>query len=204
MKYNDFLSSVKAKEEVSIIDIIEEICDETDNLELFEHMEYVATLAGEIAKHYGLNEEHAYLTGFLHDVGRLIDSDEYLEILKHKNIKVTEDEVKVVDVLHGKVSTLICDEVFDINESDIHSGILYHTTLRKKPSDFEKVIFLADKMTWSYDDMVFNIEETVFQSLNVACYNALSWIIDHVEKKNGLILQDTLEAYLYFKGTVLL
>jgi HD superfamily phosphohydrolase YqeK len=59
-------------------------------------------------------------------------------------------------------------------------------------------------MTWSYDDMVFDIEETVFQSLNVACYNALSWIIDHVEKKNGLILQDTLEAYLYFKGTVLL
>ncbi len=204
MKYNELLDLVASKKNIEIVDIIEEICDKTNNVELFEHMEHVATLAGEIAKNYGLNVEHAYLTGFLHDVGRLIDSDEYLEILREKRIEVTEDEKTVVDVLHGKVSTLICDEIFDINEADIHTAILYHTTLRKKPTDFEKIIFLADKMTWSYDDMVFNIEETVFQSLNVACYNTLAWIIDHVEKKNGLILQDTLEAYLYFKASVLL
>jgi len=203
MNYKEFKAYFSERKNLPIIESIECLCDETDNIELFEHMEHVATLAEELAKHYNLNEDEAYLTGFLHDVARLIDPEEYIQILENHDVYVTDDEMKVIDVLHGKVAKVLCENVLDVQSADIHSGILYHTTLRKKATDFEKVIFLADKMTWTYDDMVFNIEETVFQSLNVACYNALSWIIKHLENKNGLILPDTLEAYLFYKSSVL-
>lgn len=206
MKYNKLKERVKVlwTDDHSVVDVIEILCDETENQELFDHMEHVATLASDIATHHGLDEEEAYLTGILHDVGRLVDSDEYLHILKENNIAVTEQEKKVVDVLHCKVATLICDEVFKIDTSDIHLGVLYHTTLRREPTDFEKVIFLADKMTWEYDELVFDIEETVFQSLNVACYKALNWLLDHIKHKNGLLLEDTTSAYEFFKSKMLL
>lgn len=203
MKFNTFKSYVQKSEYSSVVEIIEALCHETSEEELYDHMEHVAELAVLFSKHYNLDQDAAYLTGFLHDVGRLIDSDEYLEILEKYNVSVTEYEKKVLDVLHGKVATIISKEIFKINSEDIINGILYHTTLREKPSDFEKIIFLADKMTWSYDDLIYDIEETVFQSLNLACYKGLHWIINHLKKKNGLILEETQAAYDYFKKFVL-
>lgn len=204
MKLEEFKRRVLALEDHSVTEIIEHICDDLDEHELYDHMEHVANLASELSTHYNLNEEHAYLTGFLHDVARLIDTEEHLDILNERNIHVTDQEKQVVDVLHCKVANVIAKEVFNIHSEDVSLGILYHTTLRKQPSDFEKIIFLADKMTWTYDDLIYKIEETVFQSLNVACYNALSWLIEHLKEKDGLVLDTTLEAYLYFKGNMIL
>lgn len=203
MKFDAFIKEVNHID-LPVVETIEVLCESLEEFELYDHMEHVATLAKELAEHYKLDEEEAYLTGFLHDVGRLIDSDTYLEILENHNISVTEQEKQVVDVLHGKVAALIARDVFNLKSENIQNGILFHTTLRKHPSDFEKIIFLADKMTWTYDDLIYRIEEVVFQSLNVSCYNALSWMIDHIEKKKGLVLDTTLEAYLYFKGSMLL
>lgn len=204
MKYKVFKQRIIELGDLTIEEKIETLCEETDDLELYDHMEHVATLAAELAEQYKLNKEHVYITGFLHDVGRLIDTEEYLDILNKHGIPVDEDEKQILDVLHGKVATLITEDVFGISDDLIKGGILYHTTLRKKPTDFEKVIFLADKMTWAYDELVYTIEETVTQSLNVACFNALKWLIKHIEAKDGLVLKNTLDAYLFFKGTVLL
>lgn len=203
MKYKDLMESVNTLEG-SITEKIEQLCEMNDEHEIYDHMEHVAYLAKELADHYHLNQEEAYLAGFMHDIGRIVDKSDYHNILESYQIEVTEDDLKVPDVLHGKISSLIVKEVFNVTSEDIHNGILYHTTLRKNPSDFEKVIFLADKLTWTYDDLIYQIEETVTQSLNVACYNALTWMIEHIQSENGLVLDVTQEAYLYFKGSMLL
>jgi predicted HD superfamily hydrolase involved in NAD metabolism len=204
MKFEAFKERVAALSSHSVVEVIEIICEENDELELYDHMEHVANLAAEIADHYKLNSEEAYLTGFLHDVGRLIEPDDYISVLDTYKVSYSSDEVKVFDVLHGKVANLIAKDIFHVESNDVSQGILYHTTLRKAPTDFEKIIFLADKMTWTYDELVYKIEETVFQNLNVACHNTLSWLIEHIEKKDGLVLDTTLEAFLYFKGKMIL
>ncbi|MBN2794000.1 MAG: bis(5'-nucleosyl)-tetraphosphatase (symmetrical) YqeK [Clostridia bacterium] len=204
MKFDSLKERVASFQDAATVEIIEMLCNELDADDLYDHMEHVANLAGELAQHYRLNVEEAFLTGFLHDVGRLIDQEEYLELMERFNMPFDENEEKVIDVLHGKVSYLVAKEIFNISSEHIHNAILYHTTLRKSATDFEKIMFLADKMTWTYDDLVFAIEETVLQNLNVACYNSLEWIINHVEKRQGLLLDRTKEAYQYFKGMVLL
>lgn len=204
MKFEELKQKVSELESESVVEIIEHLCEAFDEQELYDHMEHVACLAAEIASHYKLNSDDAYLAGFLHDVGRLIDVDEYLPLLKLYDIPVSQQETQVIDVLHSKVANLIAKEIFKVESDDISNGILYHTTLRKKSSNFEKIIFIADKMTWTYDDLIYKIEETVFQSLNIACFNALTWLIEHIEKKEGLLLDDTKEAYLYLKGSMLL
>jgi len=204
MKFEDFKDYIKETKYPTIVETIEAMCDEMAEDELYDHMEQVAEVAVMLSEHYNLNTDDAYLTGFLHDVGRLIDPDEYLDILKQYDVTISDEEMQVQDVLHGKIANIIVKEVFNIQSPDISNGILYHTTLRKDATDFEKVIFLADKMTWSYDDLVYDIEETVFQNLNVACYHALNWIIDHLKKKNGLILDRTEKAHHHFKNKMIL
>lgn len=204
MKFEVLRQKVDAMPLDSIVEIIEEICEEQEEYELYHHMEYVAGVAAEISEHYHMDKDEAYLTGFLHDVGRLVDTEEYLDILNTYDIPYSSEETQVLDVLHGKVAHVIAKEIFKIESDNVCNGILYHTTLRKKPTDFEKIIFIADKMTWTYDDLIYRIEETVLQSLNVACYNALTWLIEHIEEKNGLVLDTTRDAYMYFKGTMLL
>jgi predicted HD superfamily hydrolase involved in NAD metabolism len=204
MKFETFKKRVSELESASIVEMIEELCDEAGEFELYHHMEHVAHVASEISVHYKMNEEQAFLTGFLHDIGKVIDQDEHIEVLKSYGFPVSEEESKVVDVLHSKMSYVITKHVFRIPSEEILNGILYHTTLRSNPTDFEKVMFIADKMTWTYDDLTYNIEETVLQNLNVACFNALKWIIEHLTEKKGLILDDTKEAYLYFKARIIL
>lgn len=204
MKFEAFKKYVENTACSTIVETIEKLCDELSEEELYDHMEHVAEVAAMLADHYHLNKDDAYLTGFLHDIGKLIDTDEYIELLEKYKVDITESEKQVQDVLHGKIANIIIKEVFQIQSENISKGVLYHTTLRKNASDFEKIIFLADKMTWIYDDLVYSIEETVFQNLNVACYQALEWIIQHLQKKKGLILDTTVQAYEDLKNKMIL
>lgn len=203
MKFKVFKEKVAEMDDASVVEIIEELCDESGEHDLYDHMEYAANMAVEISDHYTLNSEDAYLTGILHDIGRLIDKEEYLEILSEYAVAVTDQEKQVLDLLHAKVSEVIAREVFKIKSEAVSQGILSHSTLRKNPSDFEKIIFIADKLSWADEELVEQIEETVLQNLNVTCYKTLAWLIEHIEAEKGLLLDATKEAYDFFKARML-
>ena len=102
MKYQKFVELVKKHRDEEIFDMIEVICDESGEGELFEHMEHVAGIASSIAENYGINQDSLYMAGFLHDIGRLIDADEYIDILEKRDIEVSDGEKTMPFVLHGK------------------------------------------------------------------------------------------------------
>lgn len=203
MKYQKLKELASEHKNEHILDRVEIICDELGEHDLFDHMEHVAIIASNIAENYGFDSESMHLAGYLHDIGRLVDVDEYIALLDEYNIKILEEEKSIPDVLHGKISKLVCEDIFNISDEKILFAVMSHTTLRREATDFEKIIFLADKMTWVSDDLVYIIDETVMQTLNVTCYNVLEWLINDIEKKGGKVLKQTLEAYDYFKGSML-
>lgn len=203
MKYQELLRLVEKHKDEDILDIIEIICDDLGENDLFDHLEQVASIASSIAENYGLDLGSAHLAGFLHDIGRLIDEEEYVELLEKNNIEVCDDEKLMPDVLHGKVSKLICEKLLNISDETILLSVMNHTALRRSSTESEKVIFLAEKMTWDDENLVFIIDETVMQTLNVTCYNALDWLIKDIEKKGEKALKQTMESYDYFKGLML-
>ncbi|MCH4887991.1 HD domain-containing protein [Acidaminobacter sp. JC074] len=200
MKYNNLVEELMSNNPIE--ETLEELCERADQLDLYDHMEHVASIARDLCDQFKLDPKLGYMAGLLHDVGKLINIEDYTQILDDKGIVVTEEELSIPELLHGKVSALVAKEVFHLDENTV-SAIKNHTTLRKKPNELEKIIFIADKMTLTDEDFVDNISDLVFQNLNIACYNALAYIIDEVEARNGKVLSDTLEAYLFFKGSVL-
>jgi HD superfamily phosphohydrolase YqeK len=58
------------------------------------------------------------------------------------------EELKAPMILHQKISVVICQEIFGIEDQDILSAVGCHTTLKKEASLLDKVVFLADKIAW--------------------------------------------------------
>lgn len=115
------------------------------NEERYIHTLGTADCAKELAAKYNLDSEKAYLAGLLHDCAKCFSNDKLLDII-HKNLNVEECEMLNYKTLHAPVSAYIAEKEFNVQDKEILSAIRWHTLGKLDMSDFEKIIFLADKI----------------------------------------------------------
>lgn len=113
--------------------------------ERYFHTLGTADCAKELAKKFNLNEEKAYLAGLLHDCAKCFSKEKLLEIIK-ENLKVEECEMLNHKTFHAPVSAYIAEKEFKIQDKEILSAIRWHTLGRLDMTDFEKIVFIADKI----------------------------------------------------------
>ncbi len=118
-----------------------------DNLneERYIHTLGTAECAKELALKFKLDSEKAYLAGLLHDCAKCFSNDKLLDII-HKYLQVEECEMLNYKTLHAPVSAYIAEKEFNITDSEILSAIRWHTLGKLDMSNFEKIIFIADKI----------------------------------------------------------
>ena len=114
--------------------------------ERYRHSLAVAKTAEELAKEYNLDAEKVKLAGLLHDCAKEYPHEKMLEIIKNNNLDVGDDELKSKKVLHAPVSAYVAKTLFNVNDKEILDAIRFHTIGKIGMSDFEKIIFLADKI----------------------------------------------------------
>lgn len=115
------------------------------NEERYIHTLGTADCAKELAAKYNLDSEKAYLAGLLHDCAKCFSNDKLLDII-HKNLNVEQCEMLNYKTLHAPVSAYIAEKEFNVQDKEILSAIRWHTLGKLDMSDFEKIIFLADKI----------------------------------------------------------
>lgn len=113
--------------------------------ERYIHCLGTAECARELAGQFNQNEEKAYTAGLLHDCAKCFDTDKLLDIIK-KNLHVDESEMMNYKTLHAPVSAYCANVDFGVCDEEILSAIRWHTLGKKDMTDFEKIIFLADKI----------------------------------------------------------
>ena len=118
-----------------------------DNLndERYFHTIGTAQCAKELAVKYDLDCEKAYLAGLLHDCAKCFSNEKLLDII-HQNLDVEECEMLNYKTLHAPVSAYIAEKEFNVKDKEILSAIRWHTLGKLEMSDFDKIIFLADKI----------------------------------------------------------
>lgn len=104
-----------------------------------------AECARDLAKKYNLDEEKAYVAGLLHDCAKCMPDETLVDIIE-KNLDVDKIEMMNSKTLHAPVSAFIAKRDFGVEDEEILSAIRWHTLGKINMSDFEKVIFLADKI----------------------------------------------------------
>ena len=126
----------------------EEIIDwlkENLNEERFVHSLGTAACAKELAEKFGLDTKKAYIAGLLHDCAKCFSKERLLEII-NENIDVEESEMLNYKTLHAPVSAYYAENEFGVTDAEILSAIRWHTLGKLDMSDFEKIVFLADKI----------------------------------------------------------
>ncbi len=115
------------------------------NEERYIHTLGTAECAKELANKFNLDSEKAYLAGLLHDCAKCFSNEKLLDII-HQHLNVEECEMLNYKTLHAPVSAYIAEKEFQIDDKEILSAIRWHTLGKLDMTDFEKIVFLADKI----------------------------------------------------------
>lgn len=164
----------------------------------YNHTLGTANCARELAQKYKLNPDKAYVAGLLHDCAKCFSNEKLLEIIK-EHLHVEECEMLNYKTLHAPVSAYIAENEFEVTDAEILSAIRWHTLGKLDMTDFEKIIFLADKIEPNtrdkeYTDKVREIlkEENGLNKALLRCYKET---IKSLVKRDLKICLLTIEIY---------
>lgn len=115
------------------------------NEERYYHTLGTANCAKKLASQFGLDCEKAYLAGLLHDCAKCFSKEKLVDIIE-KHLDVKKEEMLNKKTLHAPVSAYIAQKEFNVNDNEILSAIRWHTLGKLDMTDFEKIVFIADKI----------------------------------------------------------
>ena len=177
---------------------IQEWLKENLNEKRYIHTLGTANCAKELAKQFGLNQDKAYLAGLLHDCAKCFSNEKLLDII-HQHLDVEECEMLNYKTLHAPVSAYIAETEFNITDNEIISAIRWHTLGKLNMTDFEKIIFIADKIEPNTRDKEYSakIRELLSQDngLNKALLKCYKETIKSLVKRDLKICLLTIEIY---------
>ena len=157
-----------------------------------------AECARDLAKKFGLNEEKAYMAGLLHDCAKCFPNEELMAIIK-EHLKVEDVELMNYKTLHAPVSAYIAKKDFGVEDEEILSAIRWHTLGRLDMTDFEKIVFIADKIEPNTRDKEYSDKIRVLldeeNGLNKALLKCYKETIKSLVKRDLKICLLTIEIY---------
>lgn len=168
------------------------------NEERYIHSLGTAECAKKLAAKYNLDEKKAYTAGLLHDCAKCFSNEKLKEIID-RHLAVEECEMLNYKTLHAPVSAYIAEKDFGVEDKEILSAIRWHTLGKINMTDFEKIIFLADKIEPNtrdkkYSEEIFSILEQS-NGLNLALLRCYKETIKSLVKRELKICTTTIDIY---------
>ncbi|STO30721.1 putative nicotinate-nucleotide adenylyltransferase [Fusobacterium necrogenes] len=168
---------------------------------------YVHTLgveekAVELAKKYDVDEEKARIAAILHDIAKSVEVGKLEEVCrKYFSNELTEEDIKITEILHGFVGYIIVKEELKIEDEEILEAIKYHTIGKKGLSKLGRIIYIADAIEKNrvYPN-VHKIREIVDRNLDDGIIYEIDKKIEYLESIGGKIHKNTLEMGEWLKN----
>ena len=149
----------------------------------------------ELAERFGLDVEKAQVAGLLHDCAKCMSNEE-LNAFEHA---FDESEKLSCKTWHAPVGQIIAQRDYGVVDEEILSAIRWHTIGKIAMSDFEKIIFLADKIENRTREPEFRekIEKVLDKtnSLDEAMLKSFKITIKSLLKRKLPICFQTIEVY---------
>lgn len=168
---------------------------------------YIHTLgveekAVELAKKYGVDEEKARIAAILHDIAKSVEVGKLEEVCrKYFADELTEEDIKITEILHGFVGYMIVKEELKIEDEEILEAIKYHTIGKKGLSKLGRIIYIADGIEKNRDyPNVKKIREIVDRDLDEGIIYEIDKKIEYLESIGGKIHRNTLEMRDWLKS----
>ncbi len=173
--------------------------EENLNEERYIHTLGVSEACVELAEMFGFDKEKAMLAGLLHDAAKCFSNDKLLDIIKNEIPDVNQCELVNYKTLHAPVSAYLAKTQFGVEDKDILSAIRWHTLGRVDMTDFEKIVFLADKIEArtreaQFRNLCLDLLKTE-NGLNKAMYQCFEATIKSLVDRKLAICHITIDVY---------
>ncbi len=110
-----------------------------------DHVVGCSDTAAALAEHYGVSVEDARRAGILHDITKVLNGSEQLQLCEKYAMILDNFEREHPKLLHAKTGAVIAREIFG-ESPEVCDAIKWHTTGRENMSMLEKLVYLADYM----------------------------------------------------------
>jgi len=172
------------------------LLDSRLNKDRLAHSLAVEKEAARLAAHHGEDWHKAALTGLLHDLCRCDHPSWQLEYMRESSFALSKEWLANPQLWHGSCAAVFIRRELGIRDREILKAVWFHTTGRPGMSNFEKIIFLADKIepTRNYDGAP-DLRTAAYRSLDEALLLVLRQNLAHL-CKNGLpLVKEAYQAY---------
>ncbi|SFS41528.1 HD domain-containing protein [Paenibacillus sp. 453mf] len=113
-----------------------------------EHCMEVGAESHRVAGIVGANQDQAEIAGWLHDISAVFPNNQRINAARELDIKILSEEEAFPMIIHQKLSRLMAERIFQINDLEILEAVGCHTTLRSHSTQLDQVLFVADKIVW--------------------------------------------------------
>ncbi|MBQ4114659.1 bis(5'-nucleosyl)-tetraphosphatase (symmetrical) YqeK [bacterium] len=164
--------------------------------ERYEHSLGTAECARDLAERFGLDTEKAYLCGLIHDCAKCFSNLDLREKICDCNW-LCEGEIDNPKTYHAPAGAILAKEELGICDEEIISATRWHTIGKINMTDFEKIIFIADKIEKrtrpiEYREPIEKALESGLDEALLVCYkNTIKSLVD----RNLTICFKTIEIY---------
>lgn len=164
--------------------------------ERYEHSLGVAECASELAEKFGLDKEKAYLCGLIHDCAKCFSNEELKASICNCD-DLCDGELINPKTYHAPAGAILAKQELGICDEEILSATRWHTLGKINMSDFEKIIFIADKIekrtrpAEHREPIEKALEKGLDQALLVCYGNTIKSLVD----RNLKICLQTIEIY---------
>ena len=167
----------------------------------YEHSLSVSYTCMNLAMRYGYDLDKAEIAGLLHDCGKRY-SDEIIlkKCIKH-GISFTPEEEETPAVLHANYGAWLARHKYGVQDPEILSAILYHTTGRPAMGTLEKIVYIADYIEprrYKAADLPV-IRALAYEDLDETMYQILKGTLEYLGKKKSKIDPMREKACAYYR-----
>ncbi|NHN34543.1 HD domain-containing protein [Paenibacillus sp. S3N08] len=113
-----------------------------------DHCMDVGTEARRVALLFEVNPDAAEIAGWLHDISAVFPSNERIAVSRDLQIEILPEEEVFPMIIHQKISKVMARDIFKITNVEILDAVGCHTTLRAHSTLLDRVLFVADKISW--------------------------------------------------------
>jgi predicted HD superfamily hydrolase involved in NAD metabolism len=115
------------------------------------HSRRVAATAVRLAQRFHVSGPAAEIAGWLHDISAVIPVVERVDCARRWGVDILPEEAGVPMIMHQKLSAWLAEHSFGVTDPEVLSAIRCHTTLRGRAGMLDKVVFVADKISWDQE-----------------------------------------------------
>ena len=147
-----------------------------------KHILGVEQVAGDLARHYGLDEAKARSAGLLHDLAKYFKPQLLLEIAKAEGLELDSVLIAHPHLLHADVSAIVARDEFGVVDREILDAIANHTLGRPNMSQLSCTVFVADTIEPSRGNTpeLEALRSTSVQNLYAAVWQASDYALKYL------------------------